>query len=62
MPRRNLVDLRDASTYIGRHPSYLRRLVDRREIKFYKVGRLIRFDTGDLDGLLDAAAVEPWRE
>ena len=58
---RKLLDLTEASTYLHRSPTYLRRLVARREIKHYKVGSRLRFDVVDLDALLDASVVEVWR-
>lgn len=60
MPERILLDINRAAERLGRDPSFLRRLVTQRQIRFYKVGRLLRFDVADLDELIDSSCVEPW--
>jgi excisionase family DNA binding protein len=55
---RQLLDIREAAQHLGRTQSYLRRLVARRELTFYRVGRAVRFATSDLDDFLDASKVE----
>lgn len=58
--RRDLLDVRAAGEYIGRNEAFMRRLVARREVVFYKPGRALRFDPRDLDAYLDRCRVEPW--
>ncbi len=58
---RKLLDLTEASDYLHRHPTYLRRLVAKREIRHLKLGGRLLFDAADLDALLDASVVEVWR-
>ncbi len=57
--RRDLVSIGEAAALIARSERHLRRLVAERRVRFYKVGRSIRFDVADLEALLDAAVVEP---
>jgi excisionase family DNA binding protein len=56
---RTMLDLVEASSYLHRSPTYLRRLVARREVRHYKVGGRLLFDVADLDALLDESLVEP---
>ncbi len=58
---RKLLYLDEASTYLHRDPTYLRRLVAKREIRHLKLSGRLLFDVADLDALLDAAVVEVWR-
>ncbi len=47
-----LLDLGEASDYLHRPPSFLRRLVANREIRHFKLGGRVLFDAADLDELL----------
>jgi excisionase family DNA binding protein len=58
---RELVDTTAAAGYLAVHPNTLRRLVAEGHVRFYRVGRSVRFDVADLDRYLDSCAVEPWR-
>ncbi len=63
-PRRRsqpLVDVTAASERLGTPVRFVRRLVAERRIRFYKVGRYVRFDPADLDAWLAEHAVEPSR-
>jgi excisionase family DNA binding protein len=51
--------LPEAAAYLNVNERYMRRLVSERRVAYHKVGRLLRFRTADLDGLLEAGRVEP---
>lgn len=44
-----LLDTTAAADYLGYTPSQLRKLVDRRQVPFMKVGASLRFDVRHLD-------------
>lgn len=60
-----MMGVEDAATYLAVPVRFIRRLVHERRIRYYKVGRYVRFDKVDLDAFLAAEAVEPvkvvWR-
>ncbi len=56
-----LLDTEAAALYLGRNVHYLRRLVARREVPFFRVGGRLRFATRDLDAFLADCRVESWR-
>lgn len=56
-----LLDIKQAAAYLGRNVAFLRRLVARREMPHFKVGRALRFDVRDLDAYLASCRVEVWR-
>ena len=47
-----------AAEYLGITERHLRGLIERREIRFHKVGRLNMFDPDDLDAYVAANRVE----
>jgi excisionase family DNA binding protein len=49
----------EAAVYLNVTERYMRRLVAERRIPFFKVGRLLRFATTDLDAYLEACRIEP---
>ena len=51
--------LPEAATYLNVTERYMRRLVTERRIPYFKVGRLLRFSTEDLDDFLEASRIEP---
>ena len=51
--------LPEAATYLNVTERYMRRLVTERRITYFKVGRLLRFSTEDLDAFLAACRTEP---
>ena len=55
------LDVDTAATYLGTSHWFVRRLVRERRIRFYHVGRHLRFDRADLDAFVDAGRVEPPR-
>jgi excisionase family DNA binding protein len=50
--------LPEAATYLNVTERYMRRLVTERRIPYFKVGRLLRFSTDDLDAFLAACRTE----
>jgi excisionase family DNA binding protein len=59
--KRQLLDVNQAADYIGRNVAFVRRLVARREVPYFKPGRALRFATDDLDAFLASCRVEAWR-
>ena len=55
---KKLINLRDASAYIGVSKRTLIRKISSRIIPSYKVGRLVRVDQNDLEKYLNACRVE----
>lgn|GEM_PF-908099 len=55
----DLVSVPQAAERLGTPERFIRRLVAQRRIRFYKVGRYIRFDITDLDAFIDTGRVEP---
>ncbi|WP_082557023.1 helix-turn-helix domain-containing protein [Modestobacter sp. Leaf380] len=56
--RRELLDTEQAAAHLGRDINFVRRLVQHREINFYRVGRRLRFDPIDLNAFLASCRVE----
>jgi excisionase family DNA binding protein len=60
-----VIGVEDAATYLSVPVRFIRRLVFERRIRYYKVGKYVRFDRADLDAFLTTEAVEPikvaWR-
>lgn len=54
-----VLDVARAAAYLGVKESFVRRLVLEKRVRYYKVGRLLRFRSADLDALLAAAVVDP---
>jgi excisionase family DNA binding protein len=55
--RRPLMDLPAVAERLGVNERHIRRLVHERRIPFVKWGHLLRFDSDEIDGWLDAARV-----
>jgi excisionase family DNA binding protein len=56
----DLLSVTQAAERLGTPERFIRRLVAQRRIRFYKVGRYIRFDIADLDAFIETGRVEPW--
>lgn len=54
-----LLSVGEAADRLGTPVRFVRRLIAERRIRFYKVGRYVRFDLGDLDEFIAAGRVEP---
>jgi excisionase family DNA binding protein len=57
--RTPLLTIEDVAELLSVRPGYVRRLVRERRIPYVKVGKLLRFDPGDLEEWLEAGRVEP---
>jgi excisionase family DNA binding protein len=53
----SLLDIDTVSNSLGVTPRFVRRLVAERRIPYVKVGKLVRFDPGELDVWLDMQRV-----
>lgn len=51
--------VRGAAAYLATSERFVRRLVAERRIRFYRVGRHIRFAVADLRAFVEAGCVEP---
>jgi excisionase family DNA binding protein len=49
-----LLDVEEAAVYLGTSVRFPRRLVEERRVRYFKVGRHIRFAKADLDAYLAA--------
>jgi excisionase family DNA binding protein len=56
--RTPLLDTDGVAEVLGITPRHVRRLVAERRIPFFKVGRFVRFDPGELDVWLDLQRVD----
>lgn len=54
-----LLSVAQAAERLGTPVRFIRRLVAERRIRFYKVGRYVRFAISDLDDFIAAGCVEP---
>lgn len=54
-----LIDVADAARYLGITEAFVRRLVLERRIRYYKLGKFVRFRAEDLDAFVERGRVEP---
>jgi len=59
---RRLLSIDETSEYLGLAPTTLYKMVNRRQIPYVKVGRLLRFDRRLIDGWLEEHTVMPMPE
>ena len=55
-----VLDIREASAYLGVAEITLRRMVQRGEVPHTRIGRAIRFRVADLDAYLEANTSRKW--
>jgi len=58
-----LLDVAAAATHLGVSEGFVRRLVLERRVRYFKVGKFVRFRVLDLDAFVEAGRcdpVEPW--
>lgn len=55
----NLLSVPQAAERLGTPVRFIRRLISDRRIRYYKVGRYVRLDAGDLDAFIAAGRIEP---
>jgi excisionase family DNA binding protein len=59
-PARELLSVPQAAERLGTPERFVRRLIAERRIRFYRVGKYVRFDSQDLDAFVGAGLVEPY--
>lgn len=57
--RPRYLDVVRAADYLGVTVSFVRRLVLERRVRYYKLGKYLRFDPTDLDALVTVSRVDP---
>ncbi len=58
-----LLDVAGAAAHLGVSEAFVRRLVLERRVRYFKVGKFVRFRPSDLDAFVEAGRrdpVEPW--
>jgi excisionase family DNA binding protein len=58
-----LLDVAGAASHLGVSEAFVRRLVLERRVRYFKVGKFVRFRPTDLDAFVEAGRrdpVEPW--
>lgn len=58
-----LVEVAGAATHLGVSEAFVRRLVLKRRVRYFKVGKFVGFRAADLDAFVEAGRhdpVEPW--
>ncbi len=58
-PAPRYLDVSGAAAYLAVPVSFVRRLVLERRVRYYKLGKYLRFDPVDLDNLVTGARVDP---
>lgn len=54
-----LLDVAGAARYLGVTVGFIRRLVHERRLRYYKLGKFVRFRVADLDAFVERGRVEP---
>lgn len=54
-----LINVAGAARYLGITEAFVRRLVLERRIRYYKLGKFVRFRADDLDAFVERGRVEP---
>ena len=54
-----LLDVAGAAAYLGVTPAFVRRLVLERRVRYFKLGKFVRFRRADLDAFVEAGRREP---
>lgn len=54
-----LLDVAGAAAHLGVSEAFVRRLVLEKRVRYYKVGKFVRFRPGDLEAFVDAGRIEP---
>lgn len=49
--RTRYLTLREAAVYLNVTGRFMRRVVSERKVRFFKLGKFLRFDTADLDAM-----------
>jgi excisionase family DNA binding protein len=59
MERSQLLSVAEAAAHLGVAEAFVRRLVLQRRVRFYKVGRYVRFRVADLNAFVEAGRQDP---
>ncbi|MEU5690733.1 excisionase family DNA-binding protein [Actinosynnema sp. NPDC020468] len=59
MTAREHYSVTEAADYLSTTVRFIRRLVADRRVRFYKVGRYVRFKRADLEAYVESGRVEP---
>ena len=54
----SLLCIEEVADRLGVSVRFVRRLVDERRIRFYKIGRYVRFDAADVDRFIESGRVD----
>ena len=54
-----MLDVAGAAAYLGVRVAFVRRLVLEKRIRYYKVGKFVRFRPADLDAFVEAGRHDP---
>jgi excisionase family DNA binding protein len=54
-----LLDVPGAAAYLGVSTAFVRRLVLEKRVRYYKVGKFVRFRPADLDAFVEAGRQDP---
>ncbi len=54
-----LLDVAGAAAYLGVTDAFVRRLVLEKRVRYFKVGKFVRFRAGDLDAFVEAGRQDP---
>ena len=54
-----LLDVAAAAAHLGVSEAFVRRLVLEKRVRYYKVGKFVRFRPGDLEAFVDAGRIDP---
>ncbi len=54
-----LVDIAAAASHLGVSEAFMRRLVLEKRIRYYKVGKFVRFRPADLEAFVEAGRTDP---
>jgi excisionase family DNA binding protein len=64
-PQPELLDVAGAARHLGVTVVFVRRLVLERRIRYYKLGKFVRFRIADLDAFVEGGQIDPtirrWR-
>lgn len=54
-----LLDVAAAAAHLGVSEAFVRRLVLEKRVRYYKVGKFVRFRPADLEAFVDAGRIDP---
>ncbi len=55
----DLLDVAGAADHLGVSETFIRRLVLEKRVRYYKVGKFVRFRIVDLEAFVDAGRIDP---